>query len=241
MKLKHSDKYGVDLNVDNFEKREQLVGVCLEFAKRCGGSIDHVIPCIKTINELDSNFPFDLITSDYLCFISNASGKIRLTSKSLLYNIIILKKIYSPSDYHDILSVFKALSLANIIMEKNKIINIDSRFLKLLDNYNKAHDNALNDLFKYDVLIVSSFKYIYDAMLADAWVSGLDDYSFIKEKVDSLRENFDVDEFIYLRGLWQNTIEGDFVSVEAATEQIDAVFDYVYQYLKENGNAPVIK
>ena len=126
-------------------------------------------------------------------------------------------------------------------MEKNKIINIDSRFLKLLDNYNKAHDNVLNDLFKYDVLIVSSFKYIYDAMLADAWVSGLDDYSFIKEKVDSLRENFDVDEFIYLRGLWNNTIEGDFVSVEAATEQIDAMFDYIYQYLKENGNAPVIK
>lgn len=253
MEKQYSNNYGAYLNKDNFLKRELLLGVCIRYALFNEGLSEDVIPCIDIINNLDDNFPFDIISikfiEDLLLETNLYNGSI---SRNLIEALEFLRKMYSPKNYKEVLETFDAFSSTFIDVAINEGYALDERYIALYKQYDAMDDYIVRNTKKPSFFAMEVYKYIAGAMYAEAYINKIDDVNYIGELMKDILENFDPEEFTIVRGIYR--LENNYIDLPADKSIMellnwldrckrDEISDYIYQYIKEEyyKERPVIR
>ena len=169
MQYKLSKRYNVYLNVDNFEKREQVVEKCAFYARSKGRSFSHVILCINLINSLDSNFPFDAVTGPLLNMLTSMNPNSD-TTNHIKFTIDTLPGVILEEGMESYMGF--PVSLRKVFRAYCKI----GRLISEVKGYGNFFD-------------IRAFNYISAAMLAEAWLNGEENFDYIKEEINNLLNN----------------------------------------------------
>ena len=256
MQYKLSKRYNVYLNVDNFEKREQVVEKCAFYARSKGRSFSHVILCINLINSLDSNFPFDAVTGPLLNMLTHMNHESDNITNHIKFTIDFVNKLIRPNNYREFAELFD--TLPGVILEEGmeSYMGFPVSLRKVFRAYCKI-GRLISEVKGYgNFFDIRAFNYISAAMLAEAWLNGEENFDYIKEEINNLLNNFNAKEFTLLRGL-QSLAKvgppGDNISIYdnetgfglkfSSKDNLYDIFDYIYCYLKEQktNSGPTIK
>ena len=271
METIHNEKMNIDVNSDHYLERESMIlayKAYLLHHKRYKRNT--LLKCVDKINELDSSFPFLLITEDYLNIFCD-----RLYELNIVATIPLLNKIYTCKNYREMLDIFKDQRPFIYLPYSNKWLKreyyeseyrdkgIDNRLLELYIRYHELLPIAFNSEYNCSGRDAQrhALEYILNAMLCEAWINGEENFDYIASRIKDL-VNHDIQDYMELRGMIPQTYsytedDGTIVTVSpffverkkdwatftdyTKTKDYSDLYDEVYHQLKDGYENELIR